>query len=234
MKKISMKKLASLLVSFAAALSFVAAAPASATILTTPWQSGNFNLATVDGSAKVNFSGFDSSLGTLVGVTIKFIVNESLSDIIYNFNNYAVTVGNPNGVSATSTITATGPLGLTTVNQLTTSPLYAGVVGANTGAGYVPTTVSNTVSGIASPVNTINGNPTTLASYLGASNTVSINVNGVGSQSGSLPPGVFNSYSGNSNGVVYLQYIYDIPEPASMALFAVGLLALTQLRRRKS
>ena len=74
----------------------------------------------------------------------------------------------------------------------------------------------------------------TLAGYLGASNTVSIAVNGVGSQSGSLPPNVLNGYSGSANGVVYLQYIYDIPEPASMALFAVGLLALTQLRRRKS
>jgi len=234
MKKINMKKLASLLVSCAAALSFVAAAPASATILTTPWQSGNFNLATVDGSATVNFAGFDSSLGTLVGVTIKYIVNETLTDTIYNFNSNAVTVGNPNGVSATSTITAKGPLGLTTVTQLTTSPLYAGLVDGNGGSVFSTHAITNTVNGIASPVNTLNGNPTTLASYLGASNTVSIAVNGVGSQSGSLPPNVLNGYSGSANGVVYLQYLYDIPEPASMALFAVGLLALTQLRRRKS
>ncbi|MFJ3054902.1 choice-of-anchor E domain-containing protein [Herbaspirillum sp. NPDC087042] len=213
----------------------MAAAPASATTLTTSWQSANFSLASVDGTAQVNFAGFDSSLGTLVGVTIKYIVNETLSDLVYNSNNYAVTVGNPVGLSATSTITVTGPLGLTTVSQLTTSPLYAGNVGSladnNNQAAVVAT---NTVTGIASPVNTITGNPTTLASYLGASNTVTIGVKGVGSQSGSLPPGVFNSYSGSSNGVVYLQYIYDIPEPASIALFAVGLLALTQLRRRKS
>ena len=137
--------------------------------------------------------------------------------------------------TATSTITVTGPLGLTTINQLTTSPLYAGNVGSLADNGNTSVAVAtNTVTGIASPVNTITGNPTSLASYLGATNTVTISVNGVGSQSGSLPPGVFNSYSGSSNGVVYLQYIYDIPEPASIALFAVGLLALTQLRRRKS
>ena len=66
------------------------------------------------------------------------------------------------------------------------------------------------------------------------SNSVTINVDGEGDQSGSLPPNVMNGYSASANGMVYLQYIYQVPEPASMALFALGLLALTQLRRRKS
>lgn len=229
-----MKKFASLFASCAAALSFVAAAPASATALTTPWQSGTFSLATLDSTANVTFAGFDTSLGSLIGVSIKYVVNEVLADTIYNFNPYDVTVGNPTPVSATSTITAAGPLGLSTITQLTTSPLFAGLVQGNGGQVFSTYTISNVVNDVTSAVGTISGNSTTLANYLGNTNTVSITVSGVGSQSGSLPVNVLNGYSGSSNGIVYLQYIYDIPEPATIALFAMGLLALTQLRRRKS
>ncbi|QDD67163.1 choice-of-anchor E domain-containing protein [Herbaspirillum seropedicae] len=232
-----MKKFSSLLVSFAAAASFMAAAPAHATLttVTSAWQQAAFDLPTIDASATVQFNGFNASLGKLIGVTVKFIMDETLTDTIYNFNTRAVTVGNPRPVFATSTITATGPLGLSTVNQLTTTPQFAGVVPAAPALGsFGSKSISNTVTGIQSGPVTVNGTPASLAAYIGGQNSVTINVDGEGSQSGSLPPNVMNGYSASANGMVYLQYIYQVPEPASMALFALGLLALTQLRRRKS
>ncbi|NUU01822.1 choice-of-anchor E domain-containing protein [Herbaspirillum robiniae] len=223
-----MKKILSLLTSCAAALSFMAAAPASATVLTTPWQSAEFSLDSIDASQNLSFTGFDSTLGTLIGVVIKFTMSETLVDTIYNFTSHLVTVGVPNGVSATSTVTASGPLGLQTVNQLTTTP-YTGTIAA--GANNQVTATLNDVN---SGPSSISGNPSSLAAYIGGTNSVTIAVSSVGSQSGSLQPGVLTGYDGSSRGVVYLQYIYDIPEPASIALFALGLLALTQLRRRKN
>ena len=227
-----MKKLMSLLTSCVAAIGFVAAAPASATPLTTAWQAVDFSLASINDSTSLNFFGFDSKLGSLTGVVIKFTLTETLTDTIYNFNSKPVTVGFPNPVSATSTITAFGPLGLKTVNQLTT-PGFSGVIaGAVNG---VPTQKSSTITAtnITSGPATITGDAIQLAKYVGGTNSIVIGVDGYGTQNGSLANNVLTGYDGNAYGTVYMQYIYDIPEPATIALFAMGLLALTQLRRRK-
>ena len=130
---------------------------------------------------------------------------------------------------AAMAITASGPLGLTSVSQLTTTP-YAGNVAAGLSTIGVATLNNATVG----PTQ-LNGNMTTLASYVGGTNSVTITVDGVGSQSGSLSPSVLAGYNGSANGVVYLQYIYAIPEPAVVALFALGLLMLgaVTMRRRQ-
>ncbi|MFJ3054900.1 choice-of-anchor E domain-containing protein [Herbaspirillum sp. NPDC087042] len=221
------KHLLSLFSAFVATLALLGPAPASATIVTSGWQSQSFNFSTVNASTNLSFDGFDASLGTLLGVVIKFSLNETLNDLAFNMGNSALTVGNPVKVSATSTITASGPLGLTTVNQLTTTP-YSGSV--TTGLSTIGTaTLSNYMVG---PTQ-LNGNMSTLGAYIGGSNSVTIAVTGVGTQSGSLSPSVMTGYNGSANGIVYLQYIYAIPEPTMLALFALGLLMLTATTWRR-
>lgn len=223
------KQITSLLSALAATVALLAAAPASATIVSSDWQSESFSFSSVNASTTLQFDGFSSGLGTLLGVVIKFTLNETLSNVVFNFGNTPAAVGNPVKVSATSTITASGPLGLTSVSQLTTTP-YAGNVAAGLSTIGVATLNNATVG----PTQ-LNGNMTTLASYVGGTNSVTITVDGVGSQSGSLSPSVLAGYNGSANGVVYLQYIYAIPEPAVVALFALGLLMLgaVTMRRRQ-
>ena len=224
------KHIVSILFGFFAAVSCIA--PAGATVLNTPWQSTAFNFADLDGSQSVSFNGFNTALGNLVGVSLKFVLNETLSNIVFNLGK-AANIGNPLAVSATSTITATGPLGLTTVNQLTT-PGFKGV--ASTGYAVIGTT---SLRGFEVGPNTLNGDAVSLAKYIGGTNSVTINLTSAGTQSGSLARDVLTGYFGSADGVVSLQYLYDrssykeIPEPGAIALLALGLLVLSQWRRRK-
>jgi len=208
-------------------LSLLWAAPVSASVLTTPWQSQSYNFATFNQSANLSFNGFNSSLGSLIGVIIEFTLTESLKDQLYNFNDAPVAVGTPVSDSATVTVSVTGPHGLSNVNVLSTSSFH----------GIAPVGLST--AGSASLTNflvgpeKLSGNPISLASYIGGTDIVAINVSDFGTQSGSLAPNVLTSYSGSANGIVSLQYEYETPEPAAIALFALGLLILSQWRRRK-
>lgn len=221
------KQIVSLLSAFVAVFALLGSAPASATIITSPWQSATFNFTTVNASANLTFNGFDPSLGTLLGVVIKFTLNETLTDKVYNFGDPAL-IGAPFAVSATSTITASGPLGLHSVNQLTTTP-FSGTV--QSGPAVIGTA---TATALDVGPSTLNGNPNTLGAYIGGTNNVTINVTGYGTQNGSLSPDVFSGYSGSANGIVYLQYIYAIPEPAAIALFALGLLLMMGVAQWRS
>jgi hypothetical protein len=212
----------------AACLSF--ATPASATLVNGAWQSAAFAFSDVNDDAELSFNGFDASLGSLVGVIIEFTLNESLSENIFNTGSHSVLVGRPNQVSSTSTITASGPLGLSVVNQLSTPGFFGTVPGAGLTTVATVNTPANFLVGPAS----ISGNPVALNTYIGGVNTVVIDVAGFGTQSGSLPPGAFAGYVGESNGIVYLQYVYDIPEPGSIALFGLGLIGLAVWRHRKA
>lgn len=212
----------------AACVSF--AAPASATVVTSAGQTAAFDFSSVNDNATLDFNGFNAALGTLVGVIIQFTLNETLTDDIFNFGNHPVTIGIPNAISATSTITASGPLGLTVVNTLNTSG-FVGTVPV--GGPTMIETASSPSNFLVGPV-TLSGNATSLASYIGGTNAVVIAVSGTGTQNGSLPPSAFSGYLGTANGVVTLQYEYDIPEPGSIALFALGLIALAAWCRRKA
>jgi hypothetical protein len=211
----------------AACLSF--ATPASATLVNGAWQSAAFDFSDINADAELSFNGFDASLGRLVGVIIEFTLNETLSEHIYNINNHAVLVGRPNQVSSTSTITVSGPLGLSIVNQLST----AGFVGMAPVGLTTVATVNTPTDFLVGPAS-ISGNPVLLNTYIGGANTVEIDVTGFGTQSGSLPPNAYAGYEGDSNGIVYLQYVYDIPEPGSIALLGLGLIGLAVWRRRKA
>lgn len=223
------KKIVSLLSAFAATFALLGPAPASATVLTTDWQSASFNFSSVNASANLAFDGFNSSLGSLIGVVIKFTLNEVLNDRAFNFSDSPAQVGAPNPVSATSTITASGPLGLTSVNQLTT-PGYTGAVAS----GLTTIGSASLTNFLVGPVQ-LNGNPVSLANYIGGTNSVTIAMTGTGTQNGSLSPDVMTGYLGTASGIVYLQYIYAIPEPAAIAVFALGLLLLSvaMWRRRQ-
>ena len=229
-----MKKALSLLGTCATAIALMLAAPASATQMTYSTTEA-FALANIDGTTSVSFAGFNTALGTLLGVQLSFVVTETLTNTLTNFGNASGTFGNPKVVQATSTIVATGPLGLTTSNVLTTTGL-SGVLAAGTS---ISSTAS--ITGIQSGVATLLSSVTSLSKYLGTAVSEDVTVTDSGSASGSAASGagavLGNFYSGNSYGSVTLTYIYDtttnVPEPATIALFALGLLALTQWRRRQ-
>lgn len=202
-------------------------APAQAgAILSSNWQSAAFNLTSIDDDTTLSFHGFNSGLGSLIGVVMKFTLSETLYDRVFNLGSRA-SIGNPSKIFATSTVTVGGPLGLQSVNQLSTTPFR----------GQVPNGLSTIATASLSnhqvaPVQ-INGTPVSLAAYIGASRQVVITVDGVGVQSGSLARNVLTGYDGTASGVVYLRYIYKVPEPAVLALFGLGLLLLGAMSWRR-
>jgi len=214
---------------------FAIATPASANVHTTPWQTDVVatNIFSHTPSAEtLHFNGFNPGLGTLVGVTTEFWLNESLSDSIVNLNPTTKVVGKQ---MATSTITAVGPDGLSDVKVLNTIS-YSGNVPSFflTDMPYNVGTVN--FDALVGPV-TLSGTPVSLAGYIGGHNYVSVDFSGSVTETGiSLPNLVFNGNVADAVGWVSIEYDYiprAIPEPGSIALFSLGLFGLAMARARR-
>lgn len=222
------KQIYSIVAAILACVSISLHAPAHAgAILSSNWQSAAFNLASIDDDTTLSFHGFNSGLGSLIGVVMKFTLSETLYDRVFNLGSKASNIGNPSQIFATSIITVSGPLGLQSVNQLSTTPFRGKVP-----SGLSTIATASLTNHQVAPVQ-LNGTPASLASYIGANHQVTISVDGLGVQSGSLARNVLTGYDGTASGVVYLRYIYKVPEPAILALFGLGLLLLGAMSWRR-
>jgi PEP-CTERM motif len=170
----------------------------------------------------LNFNQFDTTLGTLMSVTI------SLSDsstVVSQAQNGTSSQGNFTNFENTGTLTVTGPDSTTTSTSLSTTP-GSGMVSPGSTI-TVATAVSNFLSSGPTAV-------TTLTAY-----------EGVGAGTFNVIAGASNSFSGSGGGIVFsggntsvygsvtITYTYSsaVPEPASMAMVAIGLGGVFVVRR---
>ena len=172
---------------------------------------------------------FDSTLGTLTGVTIDLSTSATAEVDVFNatgssqsftnaFANLPITVTGPDTSTASTTVSA-GPLSGTANPGFNTFP---GITGTGTGSTSVPS------SGFAL-YQTPGGAPANFAAAVSG-----------GTYGGTAAPGVFFSGSATAGGTVKITYTYtvpngSVPEPGSVVLLCAGGIsgAGVLLRRRK-
>lgn len=242
-------KILSLVLVIAGLISFMPALAGPITVT----QSQDFNLGALDDSTSFSFNGFDSSLGILNSVHLKWTMDQTLDNYVINTTASDKSVGTPNKLTATSTTTFSGSgaaILLTDVNTLTT-PEFAGIVPKRQGGGgtFSYTTVStaskaNFGGKCLSNDNSCGDGNTSLDGYIGGLNLFNIALSYTGNQTGSVPSGLAAGYEGYASGTVSLTYDYSIPlpatgptptpEPASFSLLGLGLAGFVAFCRRKS
>ncbi len=202
---------------------------ASAGPFFTAIQTQTFSFTQFSGSTTLNFDGFNASLGALESVHMALSAVVSLTNSAANLTGVPVaSVGIPTLLSATGTLTVTGPAGLSGSASMSTpgysGPLAVGLQNVGTNSG--------TISGS----NVLNSPPTNITSYIGGVNAVALTLGASQSLFGSVGSGILLGNDGTANVTVTLQYDYsvaDAPEPATMLVLGSGILGLSVIRRRR-
>jgi hypothetical protein len=209
--------------------------PASATLIQ-EYQSASANFTSLSGAQQtLTFTGFNTSLGTLVSVELSFSTSVSITDQVNNTTGTSQNVGSPTSETATATVTANAGSGATqlSANATLTTPGFSGSVAAginNVGTASDSDLLSN-VASLTSP-------STDLTPYIGGTNLITVTVDASGTQGGSVPEFVYTGNAGTADATVTLEYDYTqaspVPEPSSVALLVSGILGFGLIRRRRA
>ncbi|MDJ0579267.1 PEP-CTERM sorting domain-containing protein [Crocosphaera sp.] len=206
----------------------------------TPFQEASVVFDSLDGDETIDFDGFDSSLGELIGFEISLEFDATLNNtaLVFPIGSGDQAVGSPTPLTATATLTAAvaGALGLSVSDSLST-PGFVGDVPDNGAVNIVGTdsVVGQTDS---ETYSTADGDD--LSSLIGGTNAVSILLSSVGSQGGSVPSDVTTGNNGNSDVTVRIRYEFETvaqstPEPGMiLGLATVAGAGLISRRRKNS
>jgi hypothetical protein len=213
---------------------------------TTALQSVGVTFSGTSGATSADFTGFDTSLGTLTSVTVNLTGVE--------VNGYATLTANTTGQSINSAflssafqlldLTSTAQVTVTVTTANAASPFGTTVANGSTyfvggtagggqvGNGYIQTAggggttpPGNFVPASSAPPTT--GTPSTfstdLAAYEGASTTVDLTVNGVNQLSSTTSGGFNTAVNDTTTGTVTLFYTYTpVPEPSKTTACMIG------------
>jgi hypothetical protein len=196
-------------------------------------------------SHSIDYSLFNSGLGTLTGVTLDLSTTSVVEIDVYNINLSPQAFTN---AKATFPLTVTGPPGSTTyiTDTITAGPISGTANPATLSVGPPPGLVPTETVFPGVPGNENSGVvPVPSADWVGnwekpgggLSVTDLVFSSGIGNYSGSANSGVFFGGSGSVSGTLTLVYTYTAgttPEPGAWALLvASASVSLAGLRRRR-
>jgi hypothetical protein len=194
------------------------AGPASASIQVESVQYGSASSPLPMNSPEtLSLPQFNTSLGTLTGVSIELSAYDTISSVVYNATGQSAAYS---GATAVMTVKVTASLGSSDSDVLTTSG--TGIAGPFTSLSPIPPGPS--VAGWASiPTQTDTINPGNLGIFEGTGMLpITISADSVGSYSGTGGSSLFFGGIGYSYGTVEVDYSYDsqmvipIPEPNTL------------------
>lgn len=182
---------------------------------------------TVPFSRSVSLPTFDSTLGTLIGITLK-VTNNTTAEVDV-FNNTASSQTFTNG-SASIPVTLTG-LDSTSATASAIATIASGTVAAGLIGKFPGITATSTGSQVVPAANF------TQYETVGGLNATFTASAGNGTYSGVATPGVFFSGSAVSGGTAEIIYTYtaaSVPEPATLGVLGFAAIGLAAAKRRRA